>query len=347
MTSNIVCTGSVAYDYIMSFPGRFSDHILPDQIEILSVSFLVDSMRRERGGNAANIAYNLVLLGERPRVMATVGQDFDSYREWLEARGIDTSLIKEIEDDFTASFFVSTDQDNRQIASFYTGAMAHAGQVSFYDLNPNTVDIAIISPNDPRAMVQYVRECQELGIPYIYDPSQQTIRLEPEALVEGIAGCLMFIANDYEYGLIQRKTGLTSEDIHSMVDTVIVTRSEKGSYIMADGRQIDIPAVPARRNVDPTGVGDAYRAGVIAGYLRGYPWEATGRIAALAATYVLEASGTQNHRYTLEEFAERYRQHFGDGPEVENLRRRGGRLEKVDLATVDVVKEDANQDTGI
>jgi len=334
---NVVCAGSVAYDYIMSFPGRFSDHILPDHIENLSVSFLVDSMRRERGGNAANIAHNLRLLGERPRVMATVGQDFDSYREWLEARGIDTSLIKEIEDDFTASFFVSTDQDNRQIASFYTGAMAHAGQLSFFDLDPASVDMAIISPNDPGAMVQYVRECREMGIPYIYDPSQQIVRLSPENLVEGIAGSLIFIVNDYEYSLVKRKTGLTSEDIHSMVDTVVVTCSEKGSHIIAGGQQIDIPAVSPRRNVDPTGVGDAYRAGLIAGYLRGYPWEVTGRIGALAATYVLEETGTQNHEYTLDEFVERYRENFGDGPEVEDLRRGGNRSAEMGLAGIGAV----------
>ena len=334
---NIVCTGSVAYDYIMSFPGHFSDHILPDQIEILSVSFLVDSMRRERGGNATNVAYNLSLLGEHPRVMATVGQDFGEYREWLEARGIDTSLIKEIEEDFTASFFVNTDQANRQIASFYTGAMAYAGQVSFHDLDPNSVDIAIISPNDPDAMAQYVRECQELGIPYIWDPSQQTVRLDPEILREGIAGALMFVANEYEYGLIQRKTGLTRTDIDAMVDTVIVTCGEKGSSITVNSRRIDIPAVPPHRSVEPTGVGDAYRAGVIAGYLRGYSWEATGRIGALAATYVLEEAGTQNHKYTLVEFTRRYRQNFGDGPEVADLRQRGSRSQTADFASAGAV----------
>ena len=326
---NIVCTGSVAYDYIMHFPGRFSEHILPDHIETLSVSFLVDSMRRERGGNAANIAHNLRLLGEHPRVMATVGQDFDSYREWLEAHGIDTSLIKEIEDEFTASFFVSTDEDNRQIASFYTGAMAYAGQVSFYDLDPDSIAIAIISPNDPGTMVQYVRECRELGIPYIYDPSQQIVRLSPEELVQGIAGSLIFIVNDYECSLVKRKAGLSDADIQDLVDTVIVTCGEKGSYIMVEGRRIDIPAVPPRRNVDPTGVGDAYRAGLIAGYLRGYPWETTGRIGALAAAYVLEETGTQNHEYTLDEFAERYRENFGDGPEVDELRRGGNWSEKM------------------
>jgi adenosine kinase len=325
---NIVCTGSIAYDYIMSFPGHFSDHILPDQIEILSVSFLVDSMRRERGGNASNIAYNLSLLGEKPRVMATAGQDFSEYRAWLERHGVDTSLLKTIEDDFTASFFVSTDQANRQIASFYTGAMAYASQLSFYDLDPNTVDLAIISPNDPTAMVQYVRECCELGISYIYDPSQQIIRLEADALVEGIAGSLMFIANNYEYGLIKRKTGLTSADIHSMVDIVIVTHSENGSTIMANGDRIEIPAVPPRHNADPTGVGDAYRAGIMAGYLRGYSWKTTGRIGALAATYVLEELGPQNHKYTIDEFVERYRESFGDGSEMEDLRRRCTQLEK-------------------
>lgn len=316
---NIVCAGSIAYDYIMSFPGRFSDHILPDQIEILSVSFLVDSMRRERGGVAPNIAYTLSLLGERPRVMGTVGQDFGEYRAWLEACGIDTSAIKEIEDEFTASFFVSTDRDNRQIASFYIGAMAYARELSFYDLDPDTVDLAIISPNDPRAMVQYVRECRELGIPYIYDPSQQIVRLDAEALIEGLRGSLMFVANEYEFRLVQKKTGLSEAAIRDLVPIVIVTRSERGSTITVDGRDIEIPAVPPERNVDPTGVGDAYRAGVITGYIRGYAWETTGRIGALAATYVLEHLGTQNHAYTIPEFVERYRRSLGDAPELEDM----------------------------
>lgn len=326
---NIVCTGSVAYDYIMTFPGRFAEHILPDQIEALSLSFLVDSMRRERGGIAANIAYNLSLLGERSRVMATVGQDFGAYRDWLEAHGIDTSLIREIEEDFTASFFVSTDQDNCQIASFYTGAMAHATQVSFHDLDPESVDIAVISPNAPDAMVQYVHECQELGIPYIYDPSQQIVRLDPQHLMEGIAGARMFIVNDYEFGLVKRKTGLTSRDIYAMVETVIVTHGEKGSRIVVNGEQIEIPAVPPRRNVDPTGVGDAYRAGVIAGYLRGYSWRTTGRVGALAATWVLEHPGTQNHSYTIPEFVDRYRDALGDAPELEDMLARAGRVTSV------------------
>ena len=321
---NIVCAGSIAYDYIMSFPGRFSDHILPDQIEILSVSFLVDSMRRERGGVAPNIAYTLSLLGERPRVMGTVGQDFGEYRAWLEACGIDTSAIKEIEDEFTASFFVSTDRDNRQIASFYIGAMAYAGQLSFYDLDPDTVGLAIISPNDPGAMVQYVRECQELGIPYIYDPSQQIVRLDAEALVEGLRGSLMFVANEYEFRLVQKKTGLSEAAIRDLVPIVIVTRSERGSTITVDGRDVEIPAVPPERNVDPTGVGDAYRAGVITGYIRGYSWETTGRIGALAATYVLEHLGTQNHSYTIPEFVERYRRSLGDAPELEDMLARAG-----------------------
>lgn len=334
---NIVCDGSVAYDYIMFFPGHFSDHILPDQIEILSVSFLVDSMRRERGGIAANIAYNLSLLGERPRVMATVGQDFDGYRAWLDARGVDTSLIKEIDDDYTASFFVSTDQANRQIASFYTGAMAHASRVSFYNLEPDTIDIAIISPNDPEAMIQHVRECQELNIPYIYDPSQQTIRLGGDSLLEGIRGAVMFIANEYEFGMVQRKTGMTASELRDLVDILIVTQGAKGSHITVGGQEVDIPAVPPRDEVDPTGVGDAYRAGVIAGYLRGYTWETTGRMGSLAATYVLEQAGTQNHKYTLQEFAERYRQHFGEGAAAADLRRRAQGAKTMPLPSVSAV----------
>src|SRR5512136_1103555 len=178
---SVLITGSIAYDYIMQFPGFFQDHILPDKIANLSVSFLVDSMKKQRGGVATNIAYNLALLGERPRIMATVGQDFAEYRAWLESNNVDTSAIVEIADDFTASFFVSTDSTQNQIAMFYTGAMAHAHKLSFKEhARGDKIDLVVISPNDPRAMVQYVRECKDLGLPYIYDPSQQVIRLKGE-----------------------------------------------------------------------------------------------------------------------------------------------------------------------
>lgn len=317
---SIIVTGSVAYDYLMSFPGRFREHILPDQIQHVSLSFLVDSMRKQRGGCAPNIAYSLALLGERPTVMATVGQDFGEYRAWLEDQGVDTSAIVEVEGEFTSSFFVNTDLENNQIASFYIGAMGKADTLSFYDLDHGAINIAIISPNAPAAMIKYPRECQELGIPYIYDPSQQIVRLSGEELLEGMRGARMLIVNEYEFGLIQNKTGLPEEQLLALPESTIVTQGETGSMIYADGQEFHIPVVPPEPLVEPTGVGDAYRAGVIKGLLHGLPWLTTGRIAALAATYVLEQNGTQNHRYSLDEFVARYRQAFGDGPELEDLK---------------------------
>ena len=315
----IVVTGSIAFDYIMSFPGRFKDHILPDKIHMLSVSFLVDSMRKERGGCAPNIAYSLALLGERPAVMGTVGQDFSDYRAWLERQGVDTSLIREIPELFTASFFVNTDQDNNQIASFYTGAMARARDLSFHDLGVSDDDLVIISPNDPAAMTQYAAECKALGIPYIYDPSQQIIRLAPDELMESADGARILIVNDYELEMFKNKTGLTDEGVRQLPEALIVTRGESGSTIWAEGRRVDIPAVRPKNLCEPTGVGDAYRAGIVKGVIRGYSWETIGRIASLAATYVLEEHGTQNHRYTCPQFAGRYEKVFGDAAELKDL----------------------------
>lgn len=316
---SIIVTGSVAFDYIMSFPGYFKDHILPEKIDILSVSFLVDSLKRQRGGCATNIAYNLALLGERPTIMATVGQDFAEYRAWLESRGVDTSGILVIQDDFTASFFVSTDQRGSQIASFYTGAMSKAGRLSFRTASCQQVKLAIVSPNDPAAMTAYARECADLGIPYLYDPSQQIIRLSADDLIEGTRHAAMLIVNDYEFEMIKNKTGLPDAELADLAGLLIITRGEKGSTIFTGDARIEIPAVPPRRLADPTGVGDAYRAGVIKGMLHGAPWQTTGRMAALAATYALEENGPQNHQYTRQEFASRYREAFGELGEVGRL----------------------------
>jgi adenosine kinase len=308
----IAVTGSMAFDYIMSFPGHFIDHILPDQLEILSVSFLVDSMRRERGGCGGNIAYNLALLGQRPLLMATVGQDAPEYVAWLRDHGVDTSGVLQLPDEFTASFFVSTDQDNNQIASFYTGAMARASQITFKDNNPEAIELAVISPNDPVAMVKYACECQELGIPYIYDPSQQIPRLSPSELVAGIRGAKVLIVNDYEYGMIKNQTGLTDRDIQGLSEVVVITCGERGSVVRTKQGTWEIPIAPPRRIADPTGVGDAYRAGFITGMGHGLSWDVVGRIGSLAAAYVLEEHGTQRHRYSLESFSQRYRQILGD-----------------------------------
>jgi adenosine kinase len=310
---NIVVTGSIAYDYLMTFPGYFADYILPDRLDRISLSFLVDEMRRQRGGCAANIAYNLALLGEHPRVMATAGQDFGEYRQWLEQHGVDTSLIRDEPDLFTASFFVNTDQGGHQIASFYTGAMARARELSFYDLEADEIDLAVISPNDPQAMVKYAAECQELGIPYLYDPSQQIVRLTGEDLRGGLEGCSLLVVNDYEFELLREKTRLSPHTIrHTPTDACVVTLGAKGAIIWAGGAAHHIPAVPPQRAEDPTGIGDAFRAGLIKGLALGLSWDLAGRMGALAATYALEHIGPQSHHYTLAEFVARFREHFND-----------------------------------
>ena len=316
---SIIVTGSVAFDYLMSFPGRFQEHILPDQLHQISLSFLVDSMRKQRGGCAPNIAFSLALLGERPTVMATVGQDFGEYRAVLEEAGVDTSAVVEVEDEFTASFFVNTDQDNNQIASFYVGAMARADELSLHNLDRTRIEMVTISPNAPAAMVKYASECQELDLPYVYDPSQQIVRLTSQELLDGMRGARLLIVNEYEFAMIRSKTELTEENLLALPESTIVTRGEEGSTIYAGGEELTIAAIPPQTLAEPTGVGDAYRAGVIKGMLRGYPWPVVGRIAALAATYVLEQYGTQNHRYTLPEFAARYRRLLGDTPELDDL----------------------------
>jgi adenosine kinase len=305
---NIVITGSIAYDYLMTFPGSFSEQILPDHLSRLSVSFLVDSMDKRRGGCAPNIAYTLALLGERPRLMGTAGQDFGEYRQWLEAAGIDTTLVKEVAGKFTASFFCNTDRHNNQIASFYTGAMANAGELSFRSAR---CDLAIIAPNDPAAMVQYAEECRALRIRHIYDPGQQCARSTADELRAGIIGASILIVNDYEFELVRQKTGLSEQDVLARSEALIITRGEKGSSILLKSGQIDIPVVPEKHIADPTGVGDAYRGGLLKGLACGASWEVAGRMGSVAATYALEHVGAQSHTYTWQDFIERYEQHFG------------------------------------
>ena len=314
----IVVTGSIAYDYLMSFPGRFTEVILPDQLQNISLSFLVDSMKRQRGGTAPNIAYTMALLGGNPTMMATAGQDFEEYRAWLEAQGVDTSATVTIEDDYTASFFVNTDLDHNQIASFYTGAMAHAGQLTFAEYAADA-DLVIISPNDPGAMNAYVNECKQLGIPYIYDSSQQTIRLSGEELANGVDGCYLLTVNEYEFSLIQDRTGWSQEEILAKAGGVLVTKGSKGSWLHVDGQDYDIPVFAPEQLVEPTGAGDAFRAGLMRGLQLGLSWEMAARMGALCSTYVIEQLGTQQHRFTPTEFVARFRQHQDDGGELNKL----------------------------
>lgn len=316
---NIFCTGSVAYDYLMTFPGLFREHILPEKLEKISLSFLVDSMVRLRGGTAPNIAYNLALLGARPRLVATVGEDFEDYRAWLESKGVDTSGARVIPGEYTASFFANTDRSNSQIASFYPGAMAHAAEISLAQLDGEKPDLVIISPNDPAAMDRYAVECQQLGIPYLYDPSQQIVRLEPEIIRRGVLGAQSVFVNEYELGLLERHTGLKIKEIMDHVRYMVVTLGDQGAWIFAGSEQYAIPVVPPDRILDPTGVGDAFRAGFLTGFRLGLGWEICGEMGALAATYCLEQRGTQAHFYTPAEFITRFRRSFDDGGALDVL----------------------------
>ena len=304
-----VVTGSIAYDYLMSFPGKFTEHFLPEHMNRVSLSFLVDTMDKRRGGCAPNIAYTLALLGERPLLMATAGEDFGEYRQWLEAAGVDTSGVAQVPGKFTASFFCSTDVENNQIASFYTGAMADAGQLSFRAVKD--CGLAIIAPNDPGAMVQYAEECRTLGIPFIFDPGQQCARMSGDELRDGITGATVVIVNDYELELLRQKTGLSERDILGLAKTLIVTRGENGSSIITDDGQVDVTAVTPTHIVDPTGVGDAFRGGLMRGISLGLSYEVCARMGSVAATYALEHMGGLSHSYTWDEFMVRYEQHFG------------------------------------
>jgi adenosine kinase len=315
---NIVLTGSIAFDYLMTFPGYFKDNILPDMIEKISLSFLVDSLTRRPGGIAANIGYTLALLGEQPRVMATVGSDFEEQRSWLESHGVDTSAIRTIPDMLTASFFVTTDRSNAQIASFFPGAMARASELSLNDLTP-TPEVVVISPNDPLAMSAYAKQAGELGCQIIYDPSQQIVRLDEEDVRAGIEAAEALFCNDYEYGLIEEKTGLTIESILTNTAFVVITRGDEGATVDTPQGQVQIPIIPPERIADPTGVGDAFRGGFLKGYLHQLDLSLCARMGTLAAAYCLEQDGPQGHHFTWKAFVDRFRQHFDDGGVLNTL----------------------------
>ncbi len=317
---NILLTGSVAYDYLMTFPGLFKEQILPERLEKISLSFLVDSMSRQRGGIAPNIAYTMALLGVRPRVMATVGEDFADYRAFLEAAGVDTSLMEVVPGLFTASFFATTDQSNAQLASFYPGAMGVASKQSLTEVRPRP-DLVIVSPNAPEAMTKFAAECRALKVPYLYDPSQQILRLEGSELERDMEGAQFLFVNDYEFELIAKKTGWDLAQVLQHVRVVVVTRGKDGAHLYTGGEQVFIPTVTEERIVDPTGVGDAFRGGFLAGYAHGFDWKLCGEIGSLAAVYCLEQKGPQNHAYSRPEFLKRFREHFDDGGKLNELLR--------------------------
>jgi adenosine kinase len=314
----ILLTGSVAYDYLMTFPGYFKEQILPERLASISLSFLVDSMSKQRGGVAPNIAYTMALLGGRPRVMATVGEDFEEYRAWLEAKGVDTSMMCVIPGLFTASFFATTDRSNAQIATFYPGAMGQAATQSLKDIALKP-DLVIVSPNAPDAMMKFPAECRELGYRYLYDPSQQVLRLEGSELARDLEGAHFLFCNDYEFGLISKKTGWSLDQVLKHVNILVITRGKDGADLYSGDDSVHIPTVPEDQIVDPTGVGDAFRGGFLAGYSHGYDWKLCGEIGSLAAVYCLEQRGPQSHGYTRKQFVDRFRKHFDDGGKLDEL----------------------------
>lgn len=316
---DIIVTGSIAYDYLMRFPGRFTDHLIKESLHQVSLSFLVDDMTRHWGGVAANISYSMALFGLQPRLMGTVGRDFEDYRRWLNAAGVDTSTVRQLDDVFCASFFVNTDLENNQIASFYSGAMAQARNYHLSDLPGNVPDLVVISPNDPVAMQNLAEECRQLGLRFVYDPSQQVPRLNGDELRQGMEGAYMLIVNAYEASLICEKTGLSIDQLRDQVEVLVITQGKHGSHIYAGNGLIEVPVAPVADIADPTGVGDAFRAGLLCGVAHGAPWETAGEMGALCAAYVLEQVGPQSHRFTPGEFAQRFRATFDDGGVLDRL----------------------------
>lgn len=295
----------------MNFPGYFEDHILPDRIHVLNVSFLVESLDRQRGGVAGNIAYNLGLLGQPCRLVGTVGNDFEEYRADLTELGIDLAGVVVLEDMVTASAFITTDRADNQITGFFPGAMSNAGE---YDIGSQLdgAQIAVVSPTAPVAMRRHVDELVAAELPFLFDPGQQVVALSADDIRAGVEGAFMLAANDYELAMIEDKLELTRDQIVDRVPVVAVTFGDLGSTLHAEGETYEIPPSEPWRVVDPTGAGDGYRAGLLAGYTRGLGWEAAGRIASATAAFVVEQKGTQAHRYSRDEFRERFSAEFSD-----------------------------------
>jgi adenosine kinase len=304
----LIC-GSVAFDTIMVFGDRFANHILPDKIHMLNVSFLVPKLRREFGGCAGNIAYNLKLLGDTGLPMATVGSDFAPYKEWLTRAGVPTEHLRVIDSELTAQAFITTDLDDNQITAFHPGAMqhSHVNRVS----DARDIALGIVAPDGRDGMIAHANEFAAAGIPFIFDPGQGLPLFSKEDLERFISQARWMALNDYEWQLVQQKTGLGVSAVLERVEALIVTAGAAGSTIQTRSGAITIPAAPARALVDPTGCGDAYRAGLIHGLLHGLDWRATGHIASLLGAIKMESRGTQNHRFTAAEFKERLASSFG------------------------------------
>ena len=308
---NIYISGSIAYDRIMDFPGKLSDHILPDKIHILNVCFTVNGMVEKFGGTAGNIAYTLSLLKERPVLIATIGKDFESYFDWLNKNNISEEGIKIIREEFTAGAYIITDKADNQITGFNPGAMKYPSGYSFHNADPKN-SISLIAPGNLQDMVEYARICKEKGIDHICDPGQSLTQWEGNALREWLDGSLLLISNDYELELIMKITGMNKKGLLGLTKIIITTLGEKGSLITSAEFDVAIPAVKVHNVVDPTGAGDAYRAGLLKGIVLGRDIETSAKMGTVAAAFAIERYGTQEHHYTYEDFIARYKSNFGE-----------------------------------
>jgi adenosine kinase len=306
---SVVCTGSIAFDYILSFKGRFKDHILPDKTHMINLSFLVDSLKKRRGGVAGNYAYNLALLGYPSAVLATAGADAAEYRGWLEGLGVDCRGLRLMDDEISATGFTTTDLDDNQITGYYGGAMNLAGTLGLDD-TVAAPEAVIVGPNAPDAMLRLVHECRQRGVRWVFDPAHQLPHLSGEDLLDGARGAWVLIGNDYELEMIQHRTGRTMDELMELSELIVTTLGREGSRIDKGKRAHVIAAAPARVESDPTGAGDAYRAGLVAGLLRGLDIDTAGKVASLAATYAVEQVGTIEHAYSREEFSMRFHEAF-------------------------------------
>jgi adenosine kinase len=310
--AKILVCGSIAFDNIMEFPGEFGKYILPEKLKNINVSFLVNKFKKVRGGTAPNIAYNLALVGEEPYVLGSVGSDFSEYRKWLNDNGVSTSYIRTIEDDYTANCFITTDKNFNQITTFYPGAMSRDIELSIKGIDRSDIKLAIIAPTSPEAMVKWAKECKEINLPYMFDPGMQIPRLEKVELIEGIMGSKISIFNNYEYEMMINKTSLTNDEILTNVELIVITNGEKGSVIISKDGRVNIKPAKVSKVIDPTGAGDAYRAGFIKGYIDNESIDIMGKYGSVTAVYAVEYKGATVHKYTLAELNQRYIDNFAN-----------------------------------
>jgi adenosine kinase len=304
----LIC-GSLAYDTVMVYPGRFRDHILPEKIHLLNVSFVVPTLRRNFGGCAGNIAYNLRLLETTGHAMGTVGHDFGPYREWMGSNGMSLRHVQELPDEYTAQAYITTDLDSNQLTAFHPGAMTHSNRLQVP--SDGSITIGVLAPDGRDGMIAHAEQFTRAGIPFIFDPGQAMTLFGGPELAAFVEQATWVTVNDYEATLLQERTGLTIGELAARVAAYVVTQGAKGSVVYVGGRRVEIPAVRAGAVMDPTGCGDAYRAGLVYGLMRGIDWETTGRVASLMGALKIASVGTQNHDFTMDEFKDRFNGTFG------------------------------------